>query len=272
VDDNATNRRILEKQLERWGATPVMAAGGKQALEILGRIGKPFQLIITDCHMPEMDGFQLVTELHARWPHYLGRVLMLSSAASTGDVAHCRAVGVVRHVLKPVKGPDLLGAILQMIAEKESQDGARQSAPVGASPAKMPPARSLRVLLAEDQLVNQRVAQRMLEKLGHKVTLANNGKEAVALWKPGLFDLILMDVQMPEMDGFEATTAIRAQSGDIPIIALTAHAMAGDREQCLQRGMDGYLQKPIQSKDLAAVLTQHGGGRAEGARGSYQLT
>ena len=258
VDDNATNRRILEKQLERWGATPVMAAGGKQALEILDRIGNPFHLIITDCHMPEMDGFQFVTELHRRWPQYRGRVLMLSSAASTGDVAHCHAVGVVRHVLKPLKGPDLLGAILQMIAEKEAQDGARRSAPVGASSAKTPPARSLRVLLAEDQLVNQRVAQRMLEKLGHKVTLANNGKEAVALWKPGLFDLILMDVQMPEMDGFEATTAIRAQSGDIPIIALTAHAMAGDREQCLQRGMDGYLQKPIQSKDLAAVLTQHG--------------
>src|ERR1035441_2497808 len=189
---------------------------------------------------------------------------MLSSAASTGDVAHCHAVGVDRHVLKPVKGPDLLGAILQMIAEKEAQDGARRSAPVGASSAKTPPARSLRVLLAEDQLVNQRVAQRMLEKLGHEVTLANNGKEAVAQWKPGLFDLILMDIQMPEMDGFEATAAIRAQAGDTPIIALTAHAMEGDRERCLRHGMDGYLQKPIQSKDLATMLARYSEGGTKG--------
>ncbi|MBL0158702.1 MAG: PAS domain S-box protein [Bryobacterales bacterium] len=257
VDDNATNRRILERQLERWGATPTLAASGPEALALLSSSGGPFGLIITDCHMPGMDGFQFVARLHEQWPYYRKRVLMLSSASTTGDAARCHAVGVSRHVLKPVRGVDLLEAIGRMIVETSSLENLSKAVhPVAqASPA---PARStLRILLAEDNLVNQRVAQRMLERLGHRVQVANTGSEAVAHWQPGLFDLILMDVQMPEMDGFEATAAIRAAGGATPIIALTAHAMTGDRDHCLQHGMDGYLQKPIQTKELTAVLEQY---------------
>jgi len=256
VDDNTTNRRILERQLERWGATPTLAAGGPEALALLSSSG-PFGLIITDCHMPGMDGFQFVAELHAQWPCYRNRVLMLSSASTTGDAARCHAVGVSRHVLKPVRGVDLLEAIGRMIAETSSLDNLSKAVHPAAQASPAPAGNALRILLAEDNLVNQRVAQRMLERLGHHVQVASTGAEAVAHWQPGLFDLILMDVQMPEMDGFEATAAIRAAGGATPIIALTAHAMTGDRDRCLQHGMDGYLQKPIQTKELMAVLEQY---------------
>ena len=254
VDDNATNRRILQRQLERWGGIPSMAAGGAEALDLLQATDSPFGLIITDCHMPEMDGFQFVAELHSRWPSYQNRVLMLSSASSAGDAARCHAIGVSRHVIKPVKEMDLLDAIRRLMNDASALANLSHAVRVAAPAGPKPPVASLRVLLAEDNMVNQRVAQRMLERLGHSVRVTNTGAEAVAAWQPGLFDLVLMDVQMPEMDGFEATAAIRARGGDTPIIALTAHAMAGDRERCLRQGMDGYLQKPIQSKELAAIL------------------
>ena len=258
VDDNATNRRILKRQIELWGAVPEMAAGGAEALELLHASSSPYGLIITDCHMPGMDGFQFVVALHARWPYYKNRVLMLSSASSTGDAARCQAVGVSRHVIKPARGMDLLDAIRQLINEASSLDNLNQAVRALAPVVPEQSGVSLRVLLAEDNLVNQRVAQRMLERLGHQVCLAHTGAEAVGEWRPGLFDLVLMDVQMPEMDGFEATAAIRAKGGATPIIALTAHAMAGDRERCLQHGMDDYLQKPIQPKELVAMLERYG--------------
>ena len=259
VDDNATNRRILERQLERWGAVPVLAASGAAALEVLRSSPRPFGFIITDCHMPEMDGFQFTSELQTRWGFYRGRVLMLSSASSAGDAAQCQQMGVTRHVVKPVKGPDLLEAIRHMISDATVSPNPDLAVRTAAAAERIVPNRSLplRILLAEDNLVNQRVALRMLERMGHMVTLAGTGREAVQRWEPGLFDLVLMDVQMPEMDGFEATAAIRARGGATPIIALTAHAMAGDRERCLRNGMDGYLQKPIQPKELTALLNDH---------------
>ena len=256
VDDNATNRRILERQLQRWGAVPVLAASGHEALELLTGAAQPFGLIITDCHMPEMDGFQFTVELQNRWTCYGNRVLMLSSANSSGDAAHCQRIGVTRHVVKPVRGPELLDAIRHMISDADALTNLDRAVRATARPERSLPERPLRILLAEDNLVNQRVAQRMLERLGHSVTVAATGVEAVERWRPGLFDLILMDVQMPEMDGFEATAAIRAKGGNTPIVALTAHAMAGDRERCLQNGMDGYLQKPIQPKELSAMLIE----------------
>jgi len=256
VDDNATNRRILERQLEKWGAIPVLAAGGAEALELLHAAEAPFALIITDCHMPGMDGFTLTAELQNRWSFYRGRVLMLSSASSAGDAAHCQRMGVTRHVVKPVKGPDLLDAICHMINDASALANLELAVRTAPPVPRVAPARRLRILLAEDNVVNQRVGLRMLERLGHVVTVASDGRAAVEQWAPGRFDLILMDVQMPEMDGFEATSAIRALGGATPIIALTAHAMAGDRERCLRNGMDGYLQKPIQPKELAALLSE----------------
>jgi two-component system, sensor histidine kinase and response regulator len=256
VDDNATNRRILEKQLTRWGAAPVMADGGGAALGFLDQAARPFDLIITDCHMPAMDGFQFVAELHRRWPDYRGRVLMLSSASNVGDASRCQAIGVSRHIIKPAKGADLLSAIVRMLGEAGA--AANPPAPPQGLPAAAgASARPLRVLLAEDNPVNQRMAQLMLERLGHSVKLASSGTEVLRAWRPGRYDLILMDVQMPGMDGFEATAAIRAQSGATPIIALTAHAMAGDRERCLRNGMDGYLQKPIRPDELNSLLSRY---------------
>ncbi len=257
VDDNATNRRILQKQLESWGAVPVMAASGAEALQLVRVAEQPFSLIITDCHMPEMDGFQFVAELTGDWNCYRNRVLMLSSASSSGDSMHCQRIGVARHVVKPVKAEDLLNAIRQTLDNADALSNLNSAIQDAAPPATTPPGYPLRILLAEDNVVNRHVGVHLLKRLGHTVTVATNGVEAVDLWQPGLFDLILMDVQMPGMDGFEATTAIRARGGRLPIIALTAHVMAGDRERCLQNGMDGYLQKPIQPKELNALLSAY---------------
>ena len=182
---------------------------------------------------------------------------MLSSAGSAADAANCHRIGITRHLMKPMKGPDLIAAIRHMISGAAPITNLALAVRAATSPAAIVPARPLRILLAEDNAVNQRLALRLLEQVGHTVTVAGDGEAAVRLWEPGLFDLILMDVEMPVKDGFEATAAIRAQGGLTPIIALTAHAMVGDREKCLRNGMDGYLQKPIQAKELHALLDEY---------------
>jgi len=204
--------------------------------------------------MPGMDGFEVAGRIRQLSDPGRPAVMMLSSADRKGDTALCRELGVARYLTKPVKQSELLDAILLAFGSRR-RDWARAGAgPAPAAPAAGP----LRVLLAEDNAVNQRLAIRLLEKQGHQVTVANNGREAVEAVGRQAFDVVLMDVQMPEMNGFEASAAIReAERGTgrhLPIIALTAHAMKGDREHCLEAGMDDYLSKPIQARALAQAL------------------
>jgi signal transduction histidine kinase/DNA-binding response OmpR family regulator len=261
VDDNATNRRILEEMLAHWGLKPVLAADGLAALAVLERAaadGEPFPLVLIDAMMPGMDGFTLARKIKAH-PELAGAtVLMLSSLDRPGDSARCRELGLSAYLCKPIRQAELLetlGRVLDSLVnsrrEPVERDGPEPTAP---APARAAPPRGLRILLAEDNAVNQNLAVRLLKKRGHSVVVAGNGLEAVAAAEREPFDLVLMDVQMPEMDGMEATRVLRAREGvagrRLPIVALTAHAMKGDRERCLEAGMDGYVTKPIQPQEL----------------------
>jgi PAS domain S-box-containing protein len=258
VDDNATNRRVLEEMLKNWRLRPAAVDSGQAALEALERAaasGEPFSLVLTDVMMPEMDGFGLATQIR-RHPR-LGEtpLIMLSSAGHPGGPARSRELGVAAYLTKPVKQSELLDTIITCLGTPGTDAGMRHAVkrvPLRAGP------QSLRILLAEDNPVNQRLAVRILEKRGHAVVVTNNGEEALAAWRGEPFDLILMDVQMPRMGGFEATAAIREEErktgAHIPIVAMTAHAMKGDRERCLEAGMDGYVSKPIQPERLLEAL------------------
>jgi signal transduction histidine kinase/CheY-like chemotaxis protein len=254
VDDNATNRRILEEMLRSWRLAPVAVDGGRAALAELqraGQAGAPYLLVLLDAMMPEMDGFTLAEEIRRR-PDLAGVVIMmLSSADRAEDAARCRRLGLARYLLKPIKQSDLLQAIVRALPRQAQPMDLTEVEPEKA-PANI--SRPLRILLAEDNAVNQLLAVRVLEQAGHTVTVAGNGREALACWQREPFDLILMDVQMPEMGGFEATACIRggeqASGRHTPIIAMTAHAMKGDRERCLEAGMDGYVAKPIRRREL----------------------
>ncbi|MGH9362390.1 MAG: response regulator, partial [Thermoanaerobaculia bacterium] len=233
VDDNATNRRILQGMLSNWGMRPTLADGGRAALSALERAreeGEPFAVILLDAMMPEMDGFTLAEQI--KLGSQAGATLMmLSSAGRREDAERCRALGVAAFLGKPIRQSILLDALMTALAPAPGEAARLEE------PALRPSRPSLRLLLAEDNVVNQRLAMSLLEKRGHHVVAADNGREALAALSGGTFDAVLMDVQMPEMDGLEATAAIRAgeqQSGaHIPIIAMTAHAMKGDRERCL---------------------------------------
>jgi signal transduction histidine kinase/DNA-binding response OmpR family regulator len=259
VDDNATNRLILQRQLQSWQMLPTLTGSAAGALSALEQSEYEFDVIITDCHMPVMDGFEFVRQMKARWPSYPARTLMLSSARTQGDALRCRSLGINRHILKPSKAQELYAAICQLaapFARKAGQPADQQEQ--GDQPEAV--SLKLNILLAEDNVVNQRVAQRVLEKAGYSVLVVENGRQAVDAFCREHFDLILMDVQMPEMDGFEATEAIREReewsAQRTPIIALTAHAMSGDRERCLEHGMDAYVQKPIDSAEMLATIAR----------------
>ncbi len=260
VDDNATNRRILQDMLRIFRMRPTEAASGPAALELLYQAraaGKPFDLILVDHMMPAMDGF-LVIEKIKEDPNLTNIIIMmLTSANQGGHAARCRNMGVTSYLVKPVKQDELLEALISAVKASMSFRRAQPASPPPAMPARPD---GLRVLLAEDNAVNQRLAVVLLQKQGHAVTVAANGKEAVGLLDQQTFDLVLMDLQMPEMDGLEATALIRAKERGtgrhLPIIALTAHAMKEDRERCLAGGMDGYLAKPIHSKDLLQVIAE----------------
>ncbi len=253
VDDNNTNRRILQDVLTNWGMQPSLAADGLAALAQLDESlirGKPFPLVLLDVMMPDMDGFMVAERIRQNPRFDNCKLIMLSSAGLTENSVRCQQLGVARYLIKPVKQSDLCEAILRVMSAQQAPDRA-----IGLSPQQFPDTRrSRRILLAEDGLVNQKVARELLEARGHQVVVANNGREAVEAFARESFDLVLMDVQMPEMDGFEATAAIREReknSGQhVQIIAMTAHALKGDRERCLKAGMDSYLSKPIQSKSL----------------------
>jgi CheY-like chemotaxis protein len=258
VDDNLTNRRILGEMLRRWGTMPQLAASGAQALTMLqgaDRSGKGFALLLVDAQMPDMDGFTLVERV--RQHADLGKItiMMLTSVGQRGDARRCRELGIAAYLVKPIGQAQLLDAILNVLGAKAQP---AQQAPLVTRHSLPTAQRSLRILLAEDNVVNQVLAVRLLEKNGHRVVVASNGREALETLEKQKFDLVVMDVSMPEMDGFEAAMAIRAKeagtSSHIPIIAVTAHAMKGDRERCLAAGMDAYVSKPIQARELFQAI------------------
>jgi len=233
VDDNRTNRRILEAMLRRWEMIVTSTEGAEEALEQLCaalEAGEPFELILTDMHMPRMDGFALVERIRQRPELSTAAIMMLTSAGHRGDAARCEELGVSAYLLKPIRQSELREALVRILGAKELQ-GAVPLITRYSLKGSRDPSTSLCVLLAEDNLVNQRLGKRLLEKRGHSVVVAGNGREKLTAFKSGGFDLILMDLQMPEMDGFEATTAIRqwekASENRVPIVALTAHAMKG---------------------------------------------
>ena len=257
VDDNATNRLILEQMLTSWRMRPHVASGAMDALRQLreaGQAGRPFPLLLTDATMPDVDGFTLIERIKEEPTLASTTIMMLTSAGERGDAARCRALGVTAYLTKPIRQSELLDAILTSLGAP-SPGRAGQLVTVHSMRENRRP---LRILLAEDNVVNQTLAIRLLKKRGHSVVLAVNGREAVDTWKRERFDLILMDVQMPEMGGFEATAAIRyAELGGarrIPIVAMTARAMAGDRESCLEAGMDAYVAKPISAAELITTI------------------
>jgi CheY-like chemotaxis protein len=264
VDDSHINRQILEEVLRRWEMKPGSVDSGELALKELSsalEAGEPYTLVLTDMHMPKMDGFQLVEHIRQRPELNAATIMMLTSAGGKGGAARCQELGISGYLLKPVRRSELREAIGLALGPRQ------QTGPIPPIPR---PSRSdkreqaaLRVLLAEDNAVNQRLAVRMLEKRGHHVTLAANGREALEAMEKDRFDLVLMDVQMPEVDGLEACAALRRkekEKGDgahVPVVALTAHAMRGDRERCLAAGMDDYLTKPIRPRELDAMLEKY---------------
>lgn len=274
VDDNATNRRILEEILLSWGMRPATvesAAAALGALEESAQRGRPFPLVLTDVNMPHMDGWQLAERIRQNPVWSRSVIVVLTSSGRPVRSERARAAGVAACLTKPVKQSDLFDTIVTVLggaapARRKATGVARRRRS----------ARPLRVLLAEDNPVNQRLTLSLLEKQGHLVAVANNGREAVEQSAANEFDVILMDVQMPELDGLEATAAIREREreagGRIPIVALTAHALKGDRERCLAAGMDAYLSKPVQPRVLAQALqeTAAGGGATATAATSAQ--
>jgi len=266
VDDNPTNRRILSAILVSWGMQPTQAASAAEALEYMHRStenSQPFPLVLTDVHMPEMDGFDLVERILGTPTLTNAFILMLTSGEHAGDLTRCRELGVSSFLTKPVRRAELRSAIVNAIADRgrasqTAQDlrklASRTATPASASSGAL-------ILLAEDNLVNQRVARAMLEKAGHSIVLAQTGQTALTEWEKQQFDLILMDVQMPDMDGFEVTGLIRKREKEsgarTPIIAMTAHAMSGDRERCLAAGMDDYISKPIHSQQLLELVAKY---------------
>ena len=263
VDDNRTNQRILYDMLARWAMYPVAVDGGEPALAALRLArdnGEPFTLLITDMHMPELDGFALVEKIRQSPDLATPTIVMISSAGQQGDAERCKELGVAAYLLKPVRQSELREAIARVLDARLHDDQPRVLAAVSA-PEASDLQDALSVLVAEDNIVNQRLAVRMLEKRGHRVTLAATGLKALDALSRQAFDLVFMDIQMSEMDGLTAVSTIR--QGELGfshhqiVIALTAHALKGDEERCLAAGMDGYLSKPIQPKAWDEMLSNY---------------
>jgi PAS domain S-box-containing protein len=257
VDDNATNRQILREMLAIWGMRPTAVDGGAAALAELRQAaasGAPFRLVLLDAMMPQMDGLTLARHVRAEPALAEAALMLLSSAGRPEDAARSRELGLGACLTKPVKPSELLDAILLALGRLAPDRERPRAALVPAGE----PGPSLHVLLAEDNAVNQMLAVTLLEKAGHRVVVAASGQEALQELERSAFDVVLMDVQMPEMDGFEATACLRQRERltgrHVPVIAMTAHAMKGDRERCLEAGMDGYVAKPIQPRELFQAL------------------
>ncbi len=258
VDDNATNRGILKDALAHWRMEPTAVASGFLALAELRRAadaGTPFPLVLLDAMMPEMSGFAVVEEIR-KDPRLAGAtIMMLSSGDQMANAARCRELGVAVYLVKPIKQAELLEAILTALSltPVKKPEGAR-----AAAPALPEDRRRFHILLAEDNAVNQMVAVRLLQKRGHTVVVTGNGREALTALEDETFDLALLDVQMPEIDGLEAAAIIRKKEQGtnrrLPLIALTAHAMKGDRERCLAAGMDAYVAKPLRANEFLETI------------------
>jgi two-component system sensor histidine kinase/response regulator len=257
VDDNFTNRRVLHGMLTRWGMRPTAVDGGRaalQAIEVAKNAGYPFPLILLDGQMPEMDGFALAEQIHGDPGLVNATIMMLTSAGHLGDAARCRELGISAYLVKPVRQGELLDAICQLLNKAVRKD----PSPLVTRHTLQEGKHHVHILLAEDNAVNQTLAVRILEKRGYSVSVAPDGRAAFEAFGTGQFQLVLMDIQMPRMDGFEATAAIRESEkltgGRIPIIAMTANALVGDREKCIAAGMDAYVTKPIRTSELFAAI------------------
>ena len=272
VDDNAVNRRVLHDLLRRQQMLPAGAASGAEALQALQQAsaeGRPFELVLLDANMPAMDGFEAAARIRDLAGIAGPTIMMLSSSGQYGESERCRALGIANHLTKPVDCRDLLNALRRALGRERPGSSSRhgdshvKSGPAVLAVARPPvvdPPQRIRVLLVEDNAVNQKLASSLLERRGHTVTVAANGHEALAALERESFDLVLMDVQMPVMGGFEATARIRererASGAHQLIVAMTAHAMKGDRERCLDAGMDDYLTKPLDSRRLYALIEE----------------
>ncbi len=265
VDDNKTNLRIIKEMLINWHMKPTLTESGKKALSLVKQAnseGKSFSLALVDANMPGMDGFTLAEHIKNNPAISSTIIMMISSAGIRGDAARCRKIGISAYLTKPIKQSDLLDAILVSLGTTPEKE---KRSPLITRHTLRESKHSYNILLAEDNAVNQKMAVLILEKYNHKVTVAGNGYEVLSALEKNSFDIILMDVQMPEMDGFEATASIRKKEKKskthTPIIAMTAHAMKGDRERCLQAGMDDYISKPLNSnlllKKIDSVFTNH---------------
>jgi CheY-like chemotaxis protein/HPt (histidine-containing phosphotransfer) domain-containing protein len=271
VDDNATNRRILVEMLLNWRMRPSAVGSGEEAIKEFRQAAarnEPFAVVLLDIMMPGIDGFTVAERLRACDPLFQSNIIFLSSPGPGGS-GHSSAISAESYLTKPIKQSELLDAIVQALGNSSLL---RPGVSVPVARTRLKP---LNILLAEDNRVNQRLAVAVLEKSGHRVTVAANGRIAVELSASGAFDVILMDLQMPEMDGLEATRAIRARDRGAtrrqPIIAMTAHAMKGDEERCLAGGMDGYVSKPVRFEELEYVIARilpHAAGNATEPVGS----
>ena len=258
IDDNDTSRAILEQMVRYWKMQPTSLAEGKAAVDLVterhARGEAPFDLIISDVQMPKMDGFETVRAIKGLPAYWNVPTVMISSGDHRYDTERCREVGVQLYLRKPVFRPRLQARLSALLRKKPNLAGG------SAGQVPLPPMKRLRVLIAEDNAVNQLVARKMLERAGHRVDCVSDGAQALAKYQSQPYDLILMDVQMPQMDGCEAARQIREveknQGGHICIIALTAHVMSSDRERCLRAGMDHHLAKPLKFYELYALLSQ----------------
>ncbi|MBW3598391.1 MAG: PAS domain S-box protein [Planctomycetes bacterium] len=259
VDDNQTHREILDEMLKSWGLAPTLAQDGEEALRALASSEQPFRLALIDAHMPGMSGFDLIERITAeaqrRGLNRADVVLMLASGDRPGDIRRCRELEVAECLLKPIKQSELFDAVGRVLGVRALEADEVEAA----SPAHARDWRQLHILLAEDSIVNQKLAVGLLRRQGHDVTVVGTGRAALEAWEKVDFDLVLMDVQMPEMDGLAATREIRrreqaAHRPPTPIISLTAHAMKGDRERCLESGADEYISKPIQIRQFLTTL------------------
>ncbi len=265
VDDNQTNRRILTVMLENWGMRPVAVDSAAKGLEVLqsSHRGDPIGLVLSDVNMPEMDGFSFASEIVSQTQWRNTPIILLTSANRSGDGARCREIGISAHLIKPARQSLLFDAIATSVGAgdtidaKANKEGAAENITQAASDQATS---GLQLLLAEDNEINQKFAVRALSKAGHTVKVVPNGRDAVDAWEADSFDAILMDIQMPVMDGYLATAEIRRREASsprhTPIIAMTAHAMKGDKEKCLDAGMDGYVTKPIKSKLMLAEISR----------------
>ena len=264
VDDHATNRLVFREMLRSWGCRFDEAIDGAPALEMLDQArkeGAPFRIALIDMQMPGMDGKTLGQKIKEDPGYRDTRLVMLTSVGSRGESAELQRIGFTAYLTKPIKMSQLYDCLVTVLGVTQKETGKRSQQIITRHTLREERKRRIRILVAEDNAVNQKVALRILQKLGYRADAVANGQEAVTALETIPYDLVLMDVQMPDMNGFEATRLIRDSESrvlrhDIPIIAMTAHALKGDREKCLETGMNDYLSKPVTALALNEILEE----------------